>query len=209
MIEIFEPLKRRLGRRATSPPIATQMGPFHRPRLAALDAEEVDEGLRTRRVGPAETSHVWRAGAAGSSARASAGGENEQQQRGEVLGCFHGDILSRHRVYTTSPFMPRAYARTTVQGAVERLRPGLKVLLPPGCGEPVALVGEICRRAERLTGLTLMGGLHLGDFPFARPDAAPLRIATWHMSARLAAAGSRVEFVPIRYFDLVTEFNRG
>jgi 4-hydroxybutyrate CoA-transferase len=105
--------------------------------------------------------------------------------------------------------MPRAYARTTVQGAVERLLPGTKVLLPPGCGEPVALVGEICRQAERLASLTLMGGLHLGDFPFARPDAAPLRVATWHMSPRLAAAGSRVEFVPIRYFDLVTEFNRG
>jgi acyl-CoA hydrolase len=85
----------------------------------------------------------------------------------------------------------------------------MKVLLPPGCGEPVALVGEICRQAERLAGLTLMGGLHLGDFPFARPDAAPLRVATWHMSPRLAAAGSRVEFVPMRYFDLVTEFNRG
>ena len=105
--------------------------------------------------------------------------------------------------------MPRAYARTTVQGAVERLCPGMKVLLPPGCGEPVALVGEICRQAERLAGLTLMGGLHLGDFPFARPEAAPLRVATWHMSPRLAAAGSRVEFVPMRYFDLVTEFNRG
>jgi acetyl-CoA hydrolase len=85
----------------------------------------------------------------------------------------------------------------------------MRVLLPPGCGEPVALVGEICRQAPRLAGLTLMGGIHLGDFPFARPEAAPLRVATWHMSPRLAAAGERVEFVPIRYFDLVTEFNRG
>ena len=105
--------------------------------------------------------------------------------------------------------MPRAFARTTLHEAIERLRPGMKVLLPPGCGEPVALVAEICRRAEPLRGLTLMGGLHLGDFPFARPEAAPLRIATWHMSPRLAAAGDRVEFVPIRYFDLITEFNRG
>jgi 4-hydroxybutyrate CoA-transferase len=54
-----------------------------------------------------------------------------------------------------------------------------------------------------------MGGIHLGDYPFAQPDAAPLRVATWHLSPRLAAAGERVEFVPIRYFDLVTEFNRG
>ena len=105
--------------------------------------------------------------------------------------------------------MPRAYARTTLSEAIGRLRPGMKVLLPPGCGEPVALVGEICRRAARLSGLTLMGGVHLGDFPFARPEAAPLRIATWHMSPRLAAAAERVEFVPMRYFDLVTELASG
>jgi 4-hydroxybutyrate CoA-transferase len=105
--------------------------------------------------------------------------------------------------------MPRAYIRASVHEAIDRLRPGMKVLLPPGCGEPVALVAEICRRAPTLGDLTLMGGIHLGDYPFARPEAAPLRIATWHMSPRLAAAGERVEFVPIRYFDLVTEFNRG
>jgi acyl-CoA hydrolase len=105
--------------------------------------------------------------------------------------------------------MPRAYARATAAEAIDRLRPGTKVLLPPGCGEPAALVAELCRQATRLPGLTLMGGIHLGDYPFARPEAAPLRIATWHMSPRLAAAGARVEFVPMRYFDLVTEFTRG
>lgn len=105
--------------------------------------------------------------------------------------------------------MPRAYARTPLPEAIDRLRPGMKVLIPPGCGEPVSLVAEICRQAARLPGLTLMGGIHLGDYPFARPEAAPLRVATWHMSPRLAAAGERVEFVPIRYFDLVTEFTRG
>jgi acyl-CoA hydrolase len=105
--------------------------------------------------------------------------------------------------------MGRAYTRSTLGEAVGRLRPGMRVLLPPGCGEPVALVAEICRQAERLRGLTLLGGIHLGDFPFARPEAAPLRMATWHMSPRLAAAGDRVEFVPLRYFDLVTEFTGG
>ena len=105
--------------------------------------------------------------------------------------------------------MPRAYARTTVEEAIDRLQPGMKVLMPPGCGEPVSLVAEICRQAPRLHDLTLMGGIHLGDYPFARPEAAPLRVVTWHMSPRLAAAGERVEFVPIRYFDLVTDFNRG
>jgi 4-hydroxybutyrate CoA-transferase len=85
----------------------------------------------------------------------------------------------------------------------------MKVFLPPGCGEPGALVGEICRQADRLRGLTLLGGIHLGDFPWARAEA--LRAATWQMAPRLEEARrrGRVEFVPIRYFDVVTEFGRG
>jgi acyl-CoA hydrolase len=87
----------------------------------------------------------------------------------------------------------------------------MRVLLPPACGEPVALVREICRQADRLAGLTLMGGIHLGDYPWARPERSALRFATWHMSPRLADAErrGRVEFVPLRYFDLARELTRG
>jgi 4-hydroxybutyrate CoA-transferase len=107
--------------------------------------------------------------------------------------------------------MAREFAKTTLSGAVERLRPGMKVLLPPGCGEPRALVAEVCRQSARLADLTLMGGIHLGDYPWAKPEHAPLRYATWHMSPRLddARRRGRVEFVPIRYFDLVTAFAPG
>ncbi|MEX2145511.1 MAG: acetyl-CoA hydrolase/transferase C-terminal domain-containing protein [Candidatus Rokuibacteriota bacterium] len=107
--------------------------------------------------------------------------------------------------------MSRACTRLSLAAAVERLRPGMKVLLPPGAGEPAALVQEICRQSARLRDLTLMGGIHLGDYPFARPEHAALRVATWHMAPRLAEARARgrVEFVPIRYFDLVSEFARG
>jgi len=94
---------------------------------------------------------------------------------------------------------------------VARLRPGMKVLLPPGCGEPVTLVGEICRQAPRLADLTLLGGIHLGDYPWARAEHAALRFATWHMSRRLddARHRGRVEFVPLRYFDLTRELLPG
>lgn len=105
----------------------------------------------------------------------------------------------------------RSFAKTTLAGAVGRLGPGMKVLMPPACGEPVALVAEICRQAARLRDLTLMGGIHLGDYPFARPETAPLKFATWHMSPRLedARQRGRVEFVPARYFDVAATFNRG
>jgi len=105
----------------------------------------------------------------------------------------------------------RAFAKDTPAGAVGRLRGGMRVLLPPGCGEPVALVAEICRQADRLTDLTLMGGIHLGGYPFVRAETAALRFATWHMAPRLEEARrrGRVEFVPIRYFDVVRQFARG
>ncbi len=107
--------------------------------------------------------------------------------------------------------MPRAFARCSLADAVARLRPGMKALLPPGCGEPVALVAEICRQAPRLADLTLLGGIHLGAYPWARPEHAALRYATWHMSPRLEEARrrGRVEFVPIRYFDLTRELVAG
>lgn len=107
--------------------------------------------------------------------------------------------------------MTRAFTRATMSGAVERLTPGMKVLLPPGCGEPASFVTEVCRQSERLRDLTLVHGIHLGDFPFARPEHAALRVATWHMSPRLedARRRGRVEFLPLRYFDLVTAFAPG
>ena len=107
--------------------------------------------------------------------------------------------------------MPRAFTRCSLADAVARLAPAMNVLLPPACGEPSALVGEICRQSSRLRDLTLLGGIHLGDYPWARPEHAALRFATWHMSPRLddARRRGRVEFVPIRYFDLVTQFAAG
>ena len=107
--------------------------------------------------------------------------------------------------------MSRSFARVTLGGAVDRLKPGMKVLLPPGCGEPAALVAEICRQSERFPGLTFVHGIHLGDFPFAKPEHAALRVATWHMSPRLedARRRGRVEFFPLRYFDLIAAFAPG
>ena len=108
--------------------------------------------------------------------------------------------------------MARRFEKATAADAVGRLRPGMKVLLPPGCGDPTALVREILRQADRLAPLTLMGGLRLDDYPFgAAAYAGKLRFATWHMSSRLHAAEARgdAEYVPARYFDTVSLFAAG
>jgi hypothetical protein len=41
--------------------------------------------------------------------------------------------------------MSRPFEKATLADAVGRLRPGMKVLLPAGCGDPTALVAEILR----------------------------------------------------------------
>src|SRR5213593_601852 len=108
--------------------------------------------------------------------------------------------------------MARAFERVTLADAVGRLAPGMKVLLPPGCADPTALLVEIMAQADRLAPLTLMGGLRLDDYPFgAAAYAGKLRFATWHSSPRLHAAETRgdVDFVPARYFDTVSLFAAG
>jgi acyl-CoA hydrolase len=88
----------------------------------------------------------------------------------------------------------------------------MRVLLPPGCGEPLTLVEEIVRQARRLRPLTLMGGLLLGDYPFVRPEYRDtFRWATFHIMPGLGedAAGSHVEFIPARYFDTLWIFGPG
>jgi 4-hydroxybutyrate CoA-transferase len=108
--------------------------------------------------------------------------------------------------------MSRPFEKATLADAVGRLRPGMKVLLPAGCGDPTALVSEVLRQADRLAPLTLMGGLRLDDYPFGASEyAGKLRFATWHHSPKLAEAQARgdVDFVPLRYFDTVTAFAEG
>ncbi len=108
--------------------------------------------------------------------------------------------------------MSRPFEKVTLSDAVGHLRPGMKVLLPAGCGDPAALVAEILRQADRLAPLTLMGGLRLDDYAFAGPEyAGKIRFATWHHSPKLRQAQARgdVDFVPIRYYDTVGDFVEG
>jgi 4-hydroxybutyrate CoA-transferase len=108
--------------------------------------------------------------------------------------------------------MGRAFEKVTLAEAVARLRPGQRVLLPPGCAEPAAFIAELCRQAERLRHLTLMGGLLLGDYPFLRPEhAGAFRWVTWQLMPAAASAWERgqAEFVPARYFDALRLFGRG
>lgn len=99
----------------------------------------------------------------------------------------------------------------TVEDAVGLLRPGMRVLVPPGCAEPRTLIEEVVRQAERLRPLTLMGGLLLGEYAFCAPEYRDVfRWVTFHVMPPLreAMASGRVEFIPIRYFDTLWVFGR-
>src|SRR5215831_6428706 len=108
--------------------------------------------------------------------------------------------------------MARRFEKASLADAVDRLRPGMRVLVPAGCGDPRALVGEVLAQADRLAPVTLMGGLRVDDYPFAAPAySGKVRFATWHHSPRLRDAEARgdVDFVPARYFDTVSLFAAG
>src|SRR4029450_1517558 len=108
--------------------------------------------------------------------------------------------------------MARRFEKASLADAVDRLRPGMRVLLPAGCGDPRALVAEVLAQADRLAPLTLMGGLRLDDYPMAAPAyAGKIRFATWHHSPRLRDAEARgaVGFGPGGYFDTVGLFAAG
>ncbi len=95
---------------------------------------------------------------------------------------------------------------------VGHLRPGMRILLPPGCGEPRTLVEELVRQAGRLAPLTLMGGLLLGDYPFCAPElAGAFRWVTFHVMPPLRDALRRgqVDVLPIRYVDSLRVFGPG
>jgi 4-hydroxybutyrate CoA-transferase len=99
-----------------------------------------------------------------------------------------------------------------VADAIGLLRPGMRVLLPPGCAEPRTLIEELLRQSARLAPLTLMGGLLLGEYPFCAPEyAARIRWVTFHVMPALRDALGRgqVEFLPIRYFDTLAVFGPG
>jgi acyl-CoA hydrolase len=116
------------------------------------------------------------------------------------MPCYHADLLAHFR------------ESVPAQVAVSALRPGMRVLVPPGCGEPRTLVDEIVRQADRLRPLTLMGGLLLGDYPFCQPEySRHFRWVTFHMMPALREPLRRgqVDFLPIRYFDAPWVFGPG
>jgi len=108
--------------------------------------------------------------------------------------------------------MGRLFQKLTLAEAVGRLRPGMKVLLPPGCAEPSTVIEELCRQADRLAPLTLMGGLLLGDYLFCRPEyAGRIKWVTWQLMPPAVEPWERgqAEYVPARYFDAAALFKRG
>ena len=101
---------------------------------------------------------------------------------------------------------------TDWDGAIAKLDSRMRVLIPPGCGEPQALLRALCERANRFRGLTLVSGLLLTDYPFLDPKHADhFRYLTTHVmpGSRQAVAEGRAEYVPMRLFDAPAVFGKG
>ena len=108
-------------------------------------------------------------------------------------------------------------------GAVARIPPGARVLLPHGCIEPISLfdaIGASPGHAGRPP--VLYAGLHFGEYGFLGPqrdDPAPStgalapgwRFVTWQVgpAIRRAMGKGRIAFLPARFRDIPRLFGRG
>jgi 4-hydroxybutyrate CoA-transferase len=81
------------------------------------------------------------------------------------------------------------------------IKPGHRVLLGTGAGEPLELERALVEIAAELPGLTLLSGLQLSDYPFMAPVRAGLwSYETWHVMPPIRddIAAGRVRFHPSR-----------
>ena len=186
------------GRGAGAHGLSTQNRKNERPRVRLVGIDQAPHARRLRAARAAATDTRRAAGEQRRAARASEDARSRSSRHSIVRARAAGRCIyatpcrapSRRR----SPSGRRATAPGHEGAAAAGLRRAARRSSPRSAGSPT-----------RLRDLTLMGGIHLGDYPWARPEHAALRCATWHMSPRLedARRRGRVEFVPIRYFDLV------
>lgn len=97
--------------------------------------------------------------------------------------------------------MPPCNELDADRAVLGHVRPGDTVLLGSGAGEAVRLQEALVRHAADLPGLTLIGGLQLGDYPFLEPvRAGHWSYRTWHVMppVRRDVAAGLVEFLPVR-----------
>lgn len=96
--------------------------------------------------------------------------------------------------------------------ALSRLKPGMRVLVPPGCGLPVSLVEELGRQADHLAPLTVIGGIALSEAPYLREEFADkLHFVSYHAGGptRAAIARGQGRYVPLRYRETLEAFSPG
>ncbi len=99
----------------------------------------------------------------------------------------------------------------SLEAAIARIQPGHRVLVPPACGLPQALVEELGRQASRFSNLDVVGGFLIGNAPYVDPRfAANFHYRTFHPGGEAAKALSRgqASYVPMRYFDALHVYSQ-
>lgn len=101
--------------------------------------------------------------------------------------------------------------RESREAAIARIKPGQRVLVPPACGLPQALVHELGRQAQRFQALEVVGGYLIGSAPYVEERfAAHFHYRTFHPGGEAAKALARgqASYVPMRYFDALHLFSQ-
>lgn len=95
--------------------------------------------------------------------------------------------------------------------AILKIEPYMMVMLPPGCAEPQLLIEELVAQRERFNPLSLVGGFLFSDYSFLKEEYKNnFKYITWHIMGRAKDGVNlgMVEFIPLRYIDIIETFSR-
>lgn len=96
--------------------------------------------------------------------------------------------------------------------AAMEVKPGQRVFIGTGCGQPQALVSALVERAGELTDLEIIDLLAMGDAPYAKPELAPyFRVNSFFLTekSRGLVHEGLGDYTPIFLSDIPRLFSSG
>ncbi len=99
----------------------------------------------------------------------------------------------------------------SAEEAVRHIPDHSRVVVHQGCADPSVLWEALAARADRMRGIRLYVGFHLGDTgPLQRCLAAGWKAATWFVTPRLRPLlrAGHMDYLPVRYRELPGLFAR-
>jgi 4-hydroxybutyrate CoA-transferase len=95
--------------------------------------------------------------------------------------------------------------------ALDDVRPGDKILISGGCGEPLTLLDTLVKEKERFDDISIYTGILFGQSPLYGQTGKHINLTTWQSSPEAGPyiAGGTIKYLPLRYSQILNCFLPG